>query len=86
MFGVANDPVPDELHIGLLALAFIVPVNVATSVAQMLTSAPALTVAAPLMVIKICDVAATHGPAPSGSSVVNVSVTFPVLISVVPGV
>jgi hypothetical protein len=54
--------------------------------AQIASSLPALTVAALLNVNTIISVADKHDPAPSGSSVVIISITDPAVVSAFDGV
>jgi len=68
------------LHVELVALPPIVPANVTVPPAQIVCAAPALAVAAGFTVTTTVDVAAVHGPAPSGSFVVKVRVTVPDVI------
>ena len=69
------------LHVELVALPPIAPLNVIVPPAHTVCAEPALAVAAGFTVITTVDVAGVHGPpAPSGSFVVKVSVTVPVVI------
>ena len=62
------------------------PVSVCVDPSHMVASIPALVVGAGSTVSVMLSVAALHGPPPSGSSVVMVSVTVPPDMSVAPGV
>ena len=77
--GAENVPL-GALHVELVAPPPIVPARVTVPPAHIVWAAPALAVAAGLTVITTVDVAAVHGPAPSGSFVVKVSVTVPDVI------
>ena len=68
------------VHVEVVALPPLVPANVIVPPEQTVCGAPALAVAAGFTVITTVEVAAVHGPAPSGSFVVKVSVTVPVVI------
>src|SRR5688572_21989469 len=63
-----------------VALPPIIPASVIVPPAQTVCTAPAFAVGAWLTVITTVEVAAVHGPAPSGSLVVKVSVTVPLAI------
>ena len=67
---VAEPPIVDPVSV--------IPVGVADS--QTVFGPPAFTVGKAFTVIITFDVVALQGPAPSGSFVVNVSVTFPLVI------
>ena len=66
-------------HVELDALPPIVPDKVTVPPAQIVCVEPALAVAAGFTVITTVETAATQGPAPSGSLVVKVSVTVPLV-------
>src|SRR5438128_11951119 len=72
---------PRALHVALVALPPIVPFNVTVPPGTTVCGFPAFTVATGSTVITTVEVAAVHGPAPSGSFVVNVSVTVPLVIA-----
>ena len=77
-------PVPEVVHVELTALPPLVPERVYVLPWQMTASAPALAVAARLMVNIIASKAAGQGP--GGSLVVRVNVTLPVAMSAAEGV
>jgi hypothetical protein len=81
---LAKVPVPLVDHVELVAVPLRVPVNDTPEPAQIVWLMPALTVAGGLIVITIVSLTALHGP--TGSSVVSVNVTVPVLISAALGV
>ena len=78
---VTSEKVPlGALHVELVAVPPIPPARVTVPPAHTAWGVPALAVAAGLTVITTVLVAAGHGPAPSGSFVVSVSVTVPLAI------
>jgi hypothetical protein len=82
----AKVPVPDVDQVAELAPPPILPDVVKVDPSQAVSSVPAETVAAGSMVSIMSSVAAVQGPAPSGSSVVMVSVTLPAAMSAAEGV
>ena len=62
------------------------PASVCVDPSQMVASIPALVDAAGFMVSVMLSLATLHGPPPSGSSVVMVSVAVPADRSLLPGV
>ena len=83
---LSKDPVPLVAHEILVALPPITPANVYVEPAHITSAGPALTVAMRFIVSSKLSCTATHGPTPSGSSVVKVNVTSPAAISAMPGV
>ena len=76
---LANVPL-DADHVELVALPPRVPANVMEPFEQTVCGEPALAVAAAFTVITTVEVPAVQGPVPSGSLVVNVNVTLPLVI------
>jgi hypothetical protein len=77
----AFEKVPEEaLQVPVLAPPVTVPASVIVPPAQTVCAAPAFAVAAWLTVMITVEIPAAHGPAPSGSLDVNVSVTVPLFI------
>src|SRR5690606_2381945 len=72
-------PVPEDVHVALVALPPMVPDSGTGSPAQIVSGVPASTVASGSMVITISSDTATHGP--GGSFVGRVSVTVPAALS-----
>ena len=68
------------LQVPVVTLPPIVPARLIVPPAHTVWAVPALAVAAWFTVIVTVDVAATHGPLPSGSFVVKVSITVPLEI------
>ena len=83
-FVLAKVPVPLVVQVEVEALPPLVPLNDTVEPEQMVWFAPALTVAAGLIVITIKSLAAGQGP--RGSFDVRVSVTDPTVISAALGV
>jgi hypothetical protein len=68
------------LHVELVALPPIVPAKFIKLPAQTVCGFPAFAVAAAFKVITTVEVAAEQGPVPSGSFVVSVNVTVPLVM------
>ena len=79
-------PVPAVVQVILVALPPITPDKVYEEPAQITSAPPEPTVAMRFIVSNISSDTATHGPAPSGSSVVMVNVTVPATTSAAEGV
>ena len=62
------------------------PVSVCVDPSHMVAFIPALVDAAGSMVSVMLSLATLHGPPPSGSSVIMVSVAVPLVMSLLPGV
>jgi hypothetical protein len=74
-----NVPLGDD-HVELVAEPPRVPASVIVPPAQTVCGVPAFAVAAGLTVISTVETAAEQGPAPSGSLVVSVNVTVPLVM------
>ena len=81
---LSNVPSPFVVHVIDDAPPPKAPASVYVDPSQIVVSTSALTVASVLIVSVMLSVAAGHGP--GGSSVVMVSVTVPLVMSVLPGV